>query len=217
MRAVTTVTPMSERGNGPGAAESPAYKRGGDLGQTTFGDAGEIAKSDIRLAAYGACEEVNSTIGLAMSFGGVPIEVLATLASVQDDLYDLATDLSSPTTDQVEQPPVRIVEAHVERLERAYEHFAHDLHPVDGFVLPGGTVASALLFQARSLARRAERATWTAMETHGDTINPLTARYFNRLSSLLFVLARAANVEHGDTMWRPGASVSAEVVADHRP
>lgn len=206
---------MSERGNRSGASGSPAYNRGGDLGQTTFGDTGDIAKSDVRLAAYGACEEVNSTVGLALAFGTVSVEVMATLASVQDDLYDLAADLGAPTTEQ-SGPTVRIVERHIERLERAYEHFAEDLEPVDGFVLPGGTVTSAFLFQSRALARRAERSTWTALESYGDTINPLTARYLNRLSSLLFVLARAANTEHGDTMWRPGASVSAQEGTDQR-
>ncbi|NKX52082.1 ATP:cob(I)alamin adenosyltransferase, partial [Arthrobacter deserti] len=106
-----------------------------------------------------------------------------------------------------EPPPARIIAGHTERLERAIDHFKQDVQDPSGMVLPGGTLASPLLYQARTAVRRAERATWLAVEEHPETVNPETARYLNRLSTLLFVMSRRANAEHGDVVWIPESSV----------
>lgn len=186
---------------------APHFSRDGDDGRTTLGEFGEIAKYDVRLAAYGDCDEANAAIGTALSLvGGGSLEVVHTLASVQHDMYDLASVLRPGSAGQ--DTDVRITEGHIERLERAIDHFSTNLHKVQGFVLPGGEVGAAMIFQARTIVRRAERSMWTAMERHPDEIGPLPAQFLNRLSALLFVLARATNAEHGDTMWRPMASVT---------
>lgn len=161
----------------------------------------------MRLVASGACEEANAAIGVAISFGGFDNETFATVSSLQNDLFDLQSDLGSAMTGAPDEE-LHVTDAHIERLERACEHYSADLVSTDGSVLPAGTVSAALLFQARTIARRAERDTWAAIEQFGNDVNPLTGRYLNRLSSLLFVLARMANFEHGDSVWRPGNSVA---------
>ncbi|MGH3447493.1 MAG: cob(I)yrinic acid a,c-diamide adenosyltransferase [Nocardioidaceae bacterium] len=198
---------MSNLQDSPDTTQPPHYTGSGDQGRTVFGVLGEVGKQDVRVVAHGGCEEANAAIGVVLALGSLTTYVTATLASVQDDLFDLAADLSEPVSRQTEST-VRIVDAHIERLERACDHYSSQLTPKDGEVLPGGTVASALMYQARTVVRRAERNTWVAVEQHPDSVNPLTARYLNRLSSMLFVLARGANVEHGDSIWRPGASVT---------
>ncbi|TFD31762.1 cob(I)yrinic acid a,c-diamide adenosyltransferase [Cryobacterium sp. TMT1-19] len=200
-------------------AQPALYTGKGDSGRTTFGRHGDVAKTDVRVAAYEACDEANAAVSFAMAAGGLPIEVTSTLASVQNDLYDLVADLSVPLDDP-EPAPARIRESHLARLERAVDHFAQQAADLSGFVLPGGTVAAALLYQARGVVRRAERAVWVAIDLHPTSVDPLTARYLNRLSSLMFVLARGANAEHGDVMWVPEASARAmaqEEVGDDRP
>lgn len=179
----------------------------GDSGRTTFGRR-EVAKTDVRVAAYEHCDEANAAVGVAMAMGGLPIEVTSTLASMQNDLFDVVADLSVPL-DGPEPAAARIQESHLARLERAVDHFAQDPADLSGFVLPGGTVAAALLSQARAVVRRAERAVWAAVDAYPTSVNPLTARYLNRLSTLLFVLSRGANVEHGDMTWVPEASARA--------
>ena len=186
----------------------PHFTRGGDDGRTTLGDFGVVAKDDFRLAAYGDCEEANSVIGTAMALAGTAnVDMVATLASVQHDLFDLASDLMVPVGRR-SADTAHITQGHIDRLERAIEHFSADLPRAEGFVLPGGTAASSLIFQARVVVRRAERTIWAAVEKYGDEVNPLAARYLNRLSALLFVLARRRNAEHGDTVWLPMASVT---------
>ena len=186
----------------------PHFSREGDDGRTTLGHVGEVDKHDLRLSAYGDCEEANAAIGTALSFaGGGSLGVVDILASVQHDLFDLASDLR-PDTYPDTGSDVHITSAHIERVERAIEHFGQDLHQVRGFVLPGGTPAASLIFQARTAVRRAERSLWAAVAAEPERLAPLPARYMNRLSALLFVLARATNAEHGDTMWKPMASVT---------
>jgi cob(I)alamin adenosyltransferase len=185
-----------------------AYAGTGDFGRTVFGRHGNVAKSDLRVAAYADCDEANAAVSVAMAGGGLPIEVTSTLASVQNDLYDVVADLSVPFDDP-EPAPARIQDSHVERLERAVDHFRQDAADLSGFVLPGGTMGASLLYLARSVVRRAERSVWAAVEEYPTSVNPLAARYLNRLSSLLFVLARGANAEHGDTTWVPEASARA--------
>jgi cob(I)alamin adenosyltransferase len=116
------------------------------------------------------------------------------------------TDLSNPVAGESD---ARIQEEHLQRLERAIDHFAQEATDLSGMILPGGTLAAALLYQARGVVRRAERTVWAAIEAFPDQLNPLTARYLNRLSALLFVIARGANVEHGDVLWAPEASARA--------
>ncbi|MGH3368083.1 MAG: cob(I)yrinic acid a,c-diamide adenosyltransferase [Nocardioidaceae bacterium] len=199
---------MRTEPNSTDPASTPHFTREGDDGRTTLGDVGEVPKHDTRIAAYADCEQANAAIGLAVSLGGgLAIDVVSTLASVQHDMFDLASDLMTPA-DSRSESAVQVTSGHVERLERAIDHYSADLHRAQGFVLPGGTVAASLIFQARTVVRRAERTMWIAIEDHGASVNPLTAQYLNRLSALLFVLARAANVEHGDTMWTPMASVT---------
>lgn len=178
----------------------------GDFGRTEFGGHGEVSKSDVRVSAYDECDAANAAISVAMAGGGLPLQETATLVSVQNDLFDLAADLSVPINSP-EPPPARIIAGHTERLERAIDHFKQDVQDLSGMVLPGGTLASALLYQARTAVRRAERATWLAVEEHPETVNPETARYLNRLSTLLFVMSRRANAEHGDVVWIPESSV----------
>lgn len=191
----------------PKATAPPHFTGAGDQGRTDFGPTGELSKHDVRLVAYGDCEEANAAIGLALALGGFTPQLIATLASVQDDLFDLAADLRVPVTQAMPPPTVRISEAHIERLERAGRHYGSELSELPGHALPGGTLAAAGLHHARTVVRRAERSLWAAIDRYPAAINPLVARYLGRLSSLLFVLARAANAEHGDTLWRPGASV----------
>ena len=179
-----------------------------NLGRTELGDVGEVSKHDIRLGAFGDCEEANVAIGTALSFGGYGVEVAQTLTSLQNDLFDLAADLSAPYDQTSDPHPVRIAEDHVTWVDRAWQHYKTDLSTVDGYVLPGGTVAASLLYQARVAVRRAERTTLRAIEDHPGSINPLVARYLNSASSLLFVLARFHNAEHGDTLWKPLASIT---------
>ncbi|GAB3250023.1 ATP:cob(I)alamin adenosyltransferase [Arthrobacter pigmenti] len=186
--------------------EPDYYTRDGDQGRTMLGAHGAMAKQDSRVAAHAQCDEANASISVAMALGIGQDDIIRTLSSVQNDLFDLAADLKVPTTD-TDTAIVRIVPGHIERLERAIGHYAQDASDLSGLVLPGGTVASSLLSQARAVVRRAERAIWTAIEEHPNSSNPLTAQYMNRLSSLLFVLARGANAEHGDVTWSPGLSV----------
>jgi cob(I)alamin adenosyltransferase len=185
---------------------APAPRRYGDLDATVFGDVGEIAKDDVRLEAFAAVEAANSAIGHALAVAGYEVEVARTLTSLQNDLYDVASDLGTPQGSHPDA--VRVEEGHLAWVEHARDHFGAELPDVDGLVLPGGTMYAALLYQARVTVRGAERAVVRAAREHPDQINPLIAKYLNAVSSLLFVLARAHNAEHGDVMWRPLASIT---------
>jgi cob(I)alamin adenosyltransferase len=183
----------------------------GDAGRTSLGAHGDVAKTDVMIAARGDCDEANAAVSVVMAAGNLPIAVNSTLASVQNDLFDVVADLVGPIG-AAEVAEARIQESHLARLERAIEHFTGEvteLTDLSGMVLPGGTVAAALLYQARAVVRRAERTVWGALETNPESVNPLCARYLNRLSTLLFVLARGANAEHGDVEWIPAASANA--------
>jgi len=194
-------------------AQPASYTGKGDFGRTIFGRHGDVAKTGARVAAYQDCDEANAAVGVAMAVGGLPLEVTSTLASVQNDLFDLVADLSVPLDDP-EPAAARIRDSHLARLERAVDHFAQQAADLSGFVLPGGTVAAALLYNARGVVRRAERAVWAAVEAHPTSVSPLGARYLNGLSSLLFVLARGANAELGDVRWMPEASARAMAQED---
>ncbi len=183
------------------------YTRTGDAGMTALGDMSRTTKTDLRLAAYADIDEANSAVGVALAASAFPDDVRGTLERIQNDLFDVGADLCTPVVVDPPHPPLRVSAAYVERLEADCDHYNERLAPLRSFVLPGGTLASAHLHVARTVTRRAERATWAALAEHGESMNSLTATYLNRLSDLLFILARLANVDAGgDVLWQPGAN-----------
>ena len=178
--------------------------RTGDAGTTRLGDMSETSKTDPRLVAYADVDETNSQLGYALALGGLNPDVADVLTQVQNDLFDVGADLCSPVVADPKFPPLRVTDTYVERLERWCDHYNEALQPLRSFILPGGTPGAALLHVARTVARRAERSAWAAIEGYGESMNVLAATYLNRLSDLLFILARYANREHGDVLWRPG-------------
>ncbi len=181
------------------------YTRTGDDGTTSLGDMSRTGKNDPRLKAYADVDEANCTIGLALATAEFDAEVRALLVSIQNDLFDVGADLCTPVVDEPAHPPLRVTDDYVTRLEAACDHYNELLEPLRSFVLPGGTPAAAHLHVSRTVVRRAERSTWAALDTYHGGMNPLTATYLNRLSDLLFILARIANVgAGGDVLWQPG-------------
>jgi cob(I)alamin adenosyltransferase len=188
------------------------YTRTGDDGTTALGDFSRTSKTDPRLAAYADVDETNAAVGVAVTVGGLAPDVVALLRRVQNDLFDVGADLCTPLAPSYDHPPLRVQERWVGELETACDAYNEPLEKLRSFVLPGGTAGAAHLHVARTVARRAERSTWAAVETYGTGedggVNPLTATYLNRLSDLLFILARHANHEvaegGGDVLWQPG-------------
>jgi len=180
------------------------YTRTGDAGNTRLGDMSEVVKTDLRVAAYGDVNEANAHLGQAVVAGELDDDVAAVLLRVQNDLFDVGADLATPVVADPEYPPLRVEQAYVDRLEGWCDQYNEALPKLLSFVLPGGTPGAALLHVATTATRRAERYTWAALHAHGDSMNALTARYLNRLSDLLFILARYANRERGDVLWKPG-------------
>ncbi|MBL8929022.1 MAG: cob(I)yrinic acid a,c-diamide adenosyltransferase [Kineosporiaceae bacterium] len=186
------------------------YTRTGDDGTTGLGDFSRTRKTDPRLVAYADVDETNSAIGVVLAHGGVTDEVAATLTRVQNDLFDVGADLCTPlATTTPEHPPLRITADYVDDLEAACDAYNADLEPLRSFILPGGTIAAAQLHVARTVCRRAERSVWAAVQAYGTEpdggVNRLAATYLNRLSDLLFILCRHANLSAGgDVLWRPG-------------
>ncbi len=183
---------------------SKIYTRTGDDGNTTLGDMSRARKTDPRLGAYAATDEANCAVGVAVTMGQLPADVIALLGRIQNELFDVGADLCNPVTPDPAYQPLRVEESYITRLESDCDRFNEGLPVMRSFVLPGGTPGAALLHVARTAVRRAERSTWEAIEVHGDTVNPLTAKYLNRLSDLLFILARRANEPSGDVLWKPG-------------
>jgi cob(I)alamin adenosyltransferase len=188
---------------------SRIYTRTGDNGTTALGDGSRAAKTDPRLAAYADVDEANCAIGVAVTMGGLSADIGELLIRIQNELFDVGADLCNPIAPDPAYPPLRVAPAYVTALEEACDQYNDHLPTLRSFVLPGGTAGSALLHTARTVVRRAERTTWTAISQHGDTTNPLTAQYLNRLSDLLFILARCANEPAGDLLWKPGSDRSA--------
>jgi cob(I)alamin adenosyltransferase len=160
--------------------------------------------------AFADVDEANSAIGVALATAGGDLEpdIRALLQRVQNDLFDVGADLCTPVTPNPAHPPLRVTPQYVEDLEAACDEYNETLEPLRSFILPGGTVAAAQLHAARTVTRRAERSVWAAIEAYGTGedggVNPLAARYLNRLSDLLFILCRQANREVGDVLWTPG-------------
>jgi cob(I)alamin adenosyltransferase len=180
------------------------YTRTGDGGRTRLGDLSETSKTDPRLRAYADVDEANAHLGLALAGGGLPDDVVRVLTHVQNDLFDVGADFCTPVVPDPEYPPLRIEQGYVDRLEAWCDHYNEDLPKLRSFILNGGTLAAAHLHVARTVVRRAERSAWAAWEEHAETMNQLAITYLNRLSDLLFILARAANRENGDVLWVPG-------------
>jgi cob(I)alamin adenosyltransferase len=180
------------------------YTKTGDAGQTHLGDMSRVEKTDPRLTAYADVDEANSVLGVAIALGALEPAIADLLRSVQNDLFDVGADLCTPITPAPEFPPLRVTAAYTERLEAACDEHNEALPTLTSFILPGGTPGAALLHQARVVVRRAERGVWALLAADGERTNPETARYLNRLSDLLFILARSAN-PGGDVLWQPGA------------
>jgi len=178
------------------------YTRAGDEGETSLGDGTRVSKLDARIAAAGAVDELNAAIGLA-STAACPAAIAEVLARVQNELFDLGADLAVPLE---RQGRLRATQAQVDALERDCDRFNAGLPALRSFVLPGGGEAAARLHLARTVCRRAEREALAASRAHA--VNPVALRYLNRLSDLLFILARAANAAEGreEPLWRPGSS-----------
>ena len=178
------------------------YTKTGDDGTTSLGDNSRTSKNDPRLEAFATVDEANSNIGLVVSTNQGEIAEILTI--IQNDLFDVGADLCTPVVDNPEYPPLRITEEQITWLETMIDKYNESLSSLQSFVLPSGTQTSAHLHIARTVVRRAERETWKAIHQFGSGVNPLTAKYLNRLSDLLFVLARWSNKEIGDTLWVPG-------------
>ncbi|MFG2073655.1 cob(I)yrinic acid a,c-diamide adenosyltransferase [Nonomuraea maritima] len=183
---------------------SHIYTRAGDDGTTALSDMSRTSKTDSRLAAYADVEEANAHLGLALSHGTLPADLTQVLRLVQNELFDVGADLATPVTDNPEFPPLRVEQSYIDRLEEHCDHFNTDLKPLRSFILPGGDPATAALHVARVTVRRAERTTWSALQAHDD-MNPLTAKYLNRLSDLLFIACRVAHAGE-EILWKPGGT-----------
>lgn len=177
------------------------YTRGGDKGKTSLGTGKRVVKHDPRVAAYGTVDEASAAIGLARLH--VDAELDAMLKRIQNDLFDVGADLCTPEVENPDYPPLRVAAAQVQWLEGEIDRINAGLEPLKSFILPGGTAAAAYLHMARTVTRRAERDI-TLLAEH-EAINHEAVRYVNRLSDLLFVLARHANDRGaGDVLWKPG-------------
>jgi cob(I)alamin adenosyltransferase len=179
------------------------YTRTGDDGTTGLSDFSRVSKNDPRLVAYADCDEANSAIGVAIALGRPGEELADVLRQIQNDLFDAGADLSTPLVENPEYPPLRVTQPYIDRLEGWCDRYNESLPALNSFVLPGGSALSALLHVARTVARRAERSAWAAVDAAPDQVSTLPAKYLNRLSDLLFILSRAANPE-GDVLWKPG-------------
>jgi cob(I)alamin adenosyltransferase len=176
------------------------YTRGGDEGETSLGDGSRVSKLDCRIGAFGTVDELNAAVGVVLA-GDLLDRMREPLTQIQNDLFDVGADLSVPwgVTDRL-----RVDQGMIDRLEGLCDAFNADLPELRSFVLPGGTELAARLHVARTICRRAERdALLGAQEVE---LNPLVLVYLNRLSDLLFILARAANAGRDEPLWKPGSS-----------
>jgi cob(I)alamin adenosyltransferase len=173
------------------------YTRTGDGGQTHLGDMSRVPKDHPRVEAYGTVDELNSALGVALAVGGLPERFAEWVARVQSDLLDLGADLSVPQTD--ERSRLRVTPEYIEWLEAACDEVNAKLQPLKTFVIPGGTPAAAQLHVCRTICRRAERRSLAVTDA-----GPNVLKYLNRLSDLLFILARGVNEEH-ESLWAPGS------------
>lgn len=187
---------------------SKIYTRTGDKGTTRLVDNSEVRKTDLRVEAYGHVDECNSAVGVALALGGLPGRVVEMLALIQNELFDLGSDIANPLDPAPKWEPLRIEQPSIDRLEGFCDELQEQLPVLRSFILPGGSPAGAQLHVARTIARRAERAAWRCAEEHGfdavGGVNPLAITYLNRLSDLLFIMSRAANGTQQEVLWIPG-------------
>jgi cob(I)alamin adenosyltransferase len=181
---------------------SRIYTRAGDGGETHLGDRSRVRKTDPRIEAYGDVDELSSQIGVAIAAGDLPDGHAGWLARIQNDLYDIGADLAVPTNDRQGKTRLRLQPEYVRWLEELCDEVNSKLKPLSSFVLPGGNLGAAQLHVCRTVCRRAERHILRV-----DDANPEVVRYMNRLSDLLFILARAAN-KGRDPLWEPGQHVA---------
>lgn len=185
------------------------YTRTGDDGTTRLATGEPLSKADARVDAYGAVDETNAALGLARLHTGALPAFDRLLERVQNELFDLGADLATPERDEaLPYEPLRIVQSQVDALEQAIDALNADLEPLTSFVLPAGSPAAAALHLARTVCRRAERDAVRLAAIDGERVSGPALRYLNRLSDLLFVAARWANLKsgNGDVLWRPGAT-----------
>lgn len=205
------------------------YTRTGDAGMTRLADMSVVPKTDPRVQAYGDVDEANCVIGVVRAHETLPPEIDQVLAIIQNELFDVGSDLATPLAAQPGPEPLRILPTNVTRLENWIDEFGAGLPAMRSFILPGGTVASSLFHLARTVVRRAERSAWIAFETYSNEVsesgnmpggvNVVALTYLNRLSDLMFVLGRVVNVSEGDVLWTPGADrepPSAEAARNRR-
>ncbi len=187
---------------------SKIYTRTGDKGTTRLVDNSEVRKTDLRVEAYGHVDEANSAIGVALALGGLPERVVEMLGLIQNELFDLGSDIANPLDPAPKWEPLRIEQHGIDRLEGFCDELQENLPVLRSFILPGGSPSGAQLHVARTIARRAERAAWRCAEEHGfdavGGVNPLAITYLNRLSDLLFIMSRAANGTEHEVLWVPG-------------
>lgn len=187
---------------------SKIYTKTGDDGTTMLGDGNTVPKHTLRVESYGTVDEANAALGLAIANlpAAIDTDLMSTMQLAQHDLFDCGADLCVPITEgEKDGDKLRVEQAQIERLERLIDHYNAPLSPLSSFVLPGGTPAAAHLHMARTVVRRAERLVAMLTDQEPKATNPLVAVYLNRLSDLLFVLARRANDDGGrDVPWEPG-------------
>lgn len=182
------------------------YTKTGDDGTTGLAAGPRRLKHDLRVESYGTIDETNSAIGVARLHTADMPDLDAMLMRIQNDLFDLGADLSTPETDEpLAYEALRIIDHQVERIERDIDVLNADLEPLKSFILPAGSPASAHLHLARTIARRAERLMVALSRSDGESVSPAALKYINRLSDLLFVAARHANDRgRADVLWVPG-------------
>lgn len=183
------------------------YTRGGDAGTTALGTGERVAKSALRIEAYGSVDETNATIGMArIHLAGRPAKVDAMLARIQNDLFDLGADLTIPDRgEERSKTSLRISQAQVDRLETEIDELNDELSPLRSFVLPGGSPAAAALHISRTVSRRAERRMVALASDASEPVSEAALKYINRLSDLLFVASRYVNDRGAaDVLWVPG-------------
>ncbi len=184
------------------------YTRTGDRGGTRLATGEEVRKHDLRVEAYGAVDETNACVGLCRLHTELDPDLDAMLGRIQNELFDLGADLATPDRPGKELgwEPLRIVDTQVDRLEQEIDRLNERLSPLTSFILPAGTALATHLHLARTVCRRAERIAVRLHDQPGEAVSAAAIRYLNRLSDLLFVMARHANRAGGDVLWTPGGT-----------
>lgn len=185
------------------------YTRTGDAGDTGLATGERVKKFDPRVDAYGEVDETNACLGLVRLHTEGDELLDPMLARIQNELFDLGADLATPEREgkALGWEPLRIVQAQVDRLEQDIDRLNDELSPLTSFILPAGSPAASYLHLARTVCRRAERVATRLSVLEGEKVSPAALKYLNRLSDLLFVMARYANGKgSAEVLWRPGAT-----------